>query len=192
MADICQTAFSNAFSWKICLVFCYKFHWSLFLMVQLTVSQCCFRYWLSTKQVPSHFLTKMAGHNEWTWRHKETWPLVGDDIFQLIFVSENYCVSYEFQLHLFSVCSGQVVHVNLNYDLLDCDNYRGFVVKTHDGMCSQEVPNRKFQSWACKAKVWTYFTYLHEWIITTKPDKLIVMILICGSQISTFCCVKAC
>ena len=41
MASISQTIFSNAFSWMKNFVF--GFYWSLFLMVQLTISQHWFR-----------------------------------------------------------------------------------------------------------------------------------------------------
>ena len=39
MAAILQTIFSDAFSWMKSFVFWLKFHWSLFLKVQLTISQ---------------------------------------------------------------------------------------------------------------------------------------------------------
>ena len=56
MAAISQTAFSNAFSWMKNFVFWFKFHWGLFLRVQLTISQHWFKLWLGTEQVPSHYL----------------------------------------------------------------------------------------------------------------------------------------
>ena len=43
MAVISQTIFSNAFSWIKIFVFWLKFHWRLFLWVQLTIIQCWFR-----------------------------------------------------------------------------------------------------------------------------------------------------
>ena len=43
MAAILQMTFSNAFSWMKSFVFWVKFHWSLFLMVQLTITQHWFR-----------------------------------------------------------------------------------------------------------------------------------------------------
>ena len=39
MAAIFQTTFSNAFSSMKMFEFCWRFHWSLFLRVQLTISQ---------------------------------------------------------------------------------------------------------------------------------------------------------
>ena len=39
MAAISLTTFSNAFSWMKSFVFRFRFHWSLFLRVQLTISQ---------------------------------------------------------------------------------------------------------------------------------------------------------
>ena len=39
MAVISQTMFSDAFLWTKCFIFCLKFHWSLFLRVQLTIIQ---------------------------------------------------------------------------------------------------------------------------------------------------------
>ena len=43
MAAILQTASSNAFSWMKNFVFWFKFHWNLFLRVQLTIRQHWFR-----------------------------------------------------------------------------------------------------------------------------------------------------
>ena len=43
MAAVSQTTFSNAFSWMKMLEFRFKFHWSLFLRVQLTTFQHLFR-----------------------------------------------------------------------------------------------------------------------------------------------------
>ena len=42
MVAILQTIFSNAFSWMKIRVLCFEFHWSLYLGVQLTISQHCF------------------------------------------------------------------------------------------------------------------------------------------------------
>ena len=43
MVAISLTIFSGAFLWMKTFAFWLKFHWSLFLMVQLTISQHCFR-----------------------------------------------------------------------------------------------------------------------------------------------------
>ena len=43
MAAISQTIFSDAFSCMKSFVFCLKFHWNLFLKVQLTITQYWFR-----------------------------------------------------------------------------------------------------------------------------------------------------
>ena len=43
MAAVSQTTLSNAFSWMKMLEFRLKFHWSLFLRVQLTISNHWFR-----------------------------------------------------------------------------------------------------------------------------------------------------
>ena len=50
VAAISQTTFSNAFSWMKSFVFRLKFHWSLFLKVQLIISQHWFRYWPGTNR----------------------------------------------------------------------------------------------------------------------------------------------
>ena len=55
MAAILQT-FSNVFSPMKMFELRIKFHWSLFLMVQLTMNQHCFRLWLGVEQVPTHYL----------------------------------------------------------------------------------------------------------------------------------------
>ena len=43
MATISQMRFSDAFSWMKSCIFWLKFYWSLFLRVQLTITQHCFR-----------------------------------------------------------------------------------------------------------------------------------------------------
>ena len=58
MAVISQT-FPNAFSWMKSFVSWCELHWSLFLRVQLTISQHWFKQWLrplGTKQVTSHYM----------------------------------------------------------------------------------------------------------------------------------------
>ena len=49
MAAISQTIFSYAFSWMKRFVFWFEFHWSLFLRVQLTITQHWFRWWLGAE-----------------------------------------------------------------------------------------------------------------------------------------------
>ena len=45
---------SNAFSWIKILVFWFKFHWNLYLGVQLTI-----RHWLGAAQGPIHYLNQL-------------------------------------------------------------------------------------------------------------------------------------
>ena len=58
MAAISQTTLSNAFSWMKILDFRLKFHWSLFLRIQLTIFQHWFRQWLGADQATSHYLNR--------------------------------------------------------------------------------------------------------------------------------------
>ena len=58
MAAIFQTTFTNTFSSTKMLEFRLKFHWSLFLRVQLTIFQHWFRYWLVADQATSHYLNQ--------------------------------------------------------------------------------------------------------------------------------------
>ena len=58
MAAIFQTTFSNGFLWMKMYEFWLKFHWSLFLRVQLTISQHWFREWFGAGQVTSHYLNQ--------------------------------------------------------------------------------------------------------------------------------------
>ena len=55
---ILQTTFSNAISWMKMFEFRLKFHWSLFLKVQLTIFQHWFRLWLDAEQATSHYLNQ--------------------------------------------------------------------------------------------------------------------------------------
>ena len=56
-AAVSQTTLSNAFSWMKMLEFRLRFHWSLFLRVQLTIFQHWFR-WLGAGQATSHYLNQ--------------------------------------------------------------------------------------------------------------------------------------
>ena len=58
MAAGFQTAFSNAFSEKKMYEFRLKFHWKLFLRVQLILFQYQFRWWLGADQATSHYLNR--------------------------------------------------------------------------------------------------------------------------------------
>ena len=58
MDAISQTIFSSAFSWMKMFEFRLKFHWSLFLKVQLTIFQHWFRKWLGAVQATSHYLNQ--------------------------------------------------------------------------------------------------------------------------------------
>ena len=56
--SIFQATFSNAFSLMKMYKFRIKFHLTLYLKVQLTIFQNCFRYWLGAGQATSHYLNQ--------------------------------------------------------------------------------------------------------------------------------------
>ena len=58
MADIFQRTFSNAFSWMNMYELRFRFLWSLFPRVQLTISKHWFRWWLDADQATSHYLNQ--------------------------------------------------------------------------------------------------------------------------------------
>ena len=58
MAADSQTTLSNPFSWMKILWFRFRFQWSLFLRVQLTIIQHWFRLWLGAGQATSHYLNQ--------------------------------------------------------------------------------------------------------------------------------------
>ena len=63
MAAILLTTFSNVSSCRKMFLFFFKFHWSLFLRVQLMISQCWLRLWLDAdhvcaKPLPEPMMTK--------------------------------------------------------------------------------------------------------------------------------------
>ena len=55
---ILQMLFSSTFSWMKMSELWLKFHWSLFLRVQITIFQHWFRKWLGAIQVTSHYLNQ--------------------------------------------------------------------------------------------------------------------------------------
>ena len=57
--------------WAI-FVFCLKFHWSLFLRVQLTISQYQFRWLLGAYQSPNSYLNSLApGRFQFNFRYRK-------------------------------------------------------------------------------------------------------------------------
>ena len=46
-----------SFNGKICIWF--KYHWIVFLMVQLTIHQCCFRWWHGVEQAKRHYQNQL-------------------------------------------------------------------------------------------------------------------------------------
>ena len=58
MPTISQTTFVKAFSWMKNFEFWLKFLWSLFLRVQLTITQHWFRKWLGAELATSHYLNQ--------------------------------------------------------------------------------------------------------------------------------------
>ena len=87
MDAIWQKIFSSAFSWMKMFEFRLKFHWSLFLRVQLTIFQYWFRLWLGAVQATSHYL------NQWwlVYRHIYASPDLNEFMksVQLIWRSDN-------------------------------------------------------------------------------------------------------
>ena len=57
MAAILQTTFSTNISWMKMIVFCLRFHWSLFLWVQLKICQNYLIYWPTCESLGLNLLT---------------------------------------------------------------------------------------------------------------------------------------
>ena len=79
MTTILQTTFSNAFSWQKMFEFRLKFHWTLFLRVQLTIFQHWFRWWLGAVQATSHYL------NQWWFVYWRIYASLGLNELNIIF-----------------------------------------------------------------------------------------------------------
>ena len=71
MDAIFQMTFSNGYSWMKMCEFWLKFHWSLFLRVQLTIFQHWFRWWLGADQATSHYL------NQWWLVYRRIYASLG-------------------------------------------------------------------------------------------------------------------
>ena len=63
--------FSNAFSWMKMYQIRFRFHWSLFLRFELTISQHWFISWLGAGQATSHYL------NQWWLVHRRIYASPG-------------------------------------------------------------------------------------------------------------------
>ena len=71
MDAISQTTLSSAFSWMKMFEFRLQFHWSLFLMVQLTIFQHWFTSWLGAVQATSHYM------NQWWLVYRRIYASLG-------------------------------------------------------------------------------------------------------------------
>ena len=68
---ISQTTFSNAFCWMKIYEFWLRFHWSVFLMYELSIFQYWLRSWHGADQATSHYL------NQWWLDHRRIYALLG-------------------------------------------------------------------------------------------------------------------
>ena len=95
MAAISQTMLSNAFSWMKMSEFRLKFHWSLFIRIQLTIFQHWFRWWLGADQATSHYL------NQWWLDYRCIYVSLG--------LNELICFNSEILLNS-SPCNAKYMH----------------------------------------------------------------------------------
>ena len=71
MTAISQMTLSNVFSWMKMLEFRIKFHWSLFIRIQLTIFQHWIRWWPGADQATSHYL------NQWWLDYRRIYASLG-------------------------------------------------------------------------------------------------------------------
>ena len=96
MATIFQTTFWNAFSWMKMFEYRLKFHWNLFLRVQLIIFQHWFRWWLGAVQATSHYL------NQWWLVYRCIYASLG--LNELIHVMEIKC-HRTYYTYIYPLCS---------------------------------------------------------------------------------------
>ena len=161
MAAIFQTTFSNGFSWMKMFEFRLKFHWNLFLRVQLTISQHWFRQWLGDDQATSHYLNQwwwncwriyvLLGLNELNTASGTLWPntsfqleflkrafinLLNDMLemsFQMCFVYIISMLSNTLSVTEFKACISNCSHTNMDMFVQHC-LVRGFPQVTSNGI----------------------------------------------------------
>ena len=100
MAMILQRMFSTVFSWMKMLEFRLRFHWSLFLIFELTILQYWVRQRLGADQATSHYLNQWwlvywriyasLGINKLTYWDKDKWPTFSRRRFQMHFLHRKY------------------------------------------------------------------------------------------------------
>ena len=129
MAAISQTIFPDAFFWMKSFVFWLKFHWSVFLRVQLTISQRWFRWWLGADQATSHYLNQCwpsslthicSTRGRWvnTLRLRQNVCHFAHDSFKCTFQNENCCIL--FQISLRFVPNGPINKVSTLVQIMPC------------------------------------------------------------------------
>ena len=175
MAAIFLTTFSNAFSWMKTYEFKFRFHWKLFLWVQLTIFQHWFRQWLGADQATSHYLNQWwldyrriyasLGLNELThytlWRHmaSENWAIIGWDNdlspirCQVIILKQGWLVvnwtlrnKYCWDSMQDRYVSDRKIHTNISSFCLR--------LKVRKGECIIRVIQQHFQNWYECINIW--------------------------------------
>ena len=125
MAAIFQTTFWNGFSWMKMFEYRLKFHWNLFLRVQLTIFQHWFRWWLGAVQATSHYL------NQWWLVYRRIYASLG--LNELIHVMEIKChrTCYTYIYPLCSeICCGNIkcITFSLIFALLICHCTKTYII----------------------------------------------------------------
>ena len=123
-----RTIFRNVSSWARICEFRARFHWSVFLRVELTI----FRYWFSQwnwrlpgqKPLSEPIMVSLMTHLRVTGPQlvKTLCPVqqdqhFADGIFKGIFLNDDYCIQFKFNLILFLGCNWQNPSIGLYKEL---------------------------------------------------------------------------
>ena len=99
MDAISQTTFWSAFSWMKMFEFRIRFHWSLFLRVQLMIIQHWFRWWLGAVQATSHYL------NQWWLDYRRIYASLGlNELINAFWIPLYYRYIFIDALHINALC----------------------------------------------------------------------------------------
>ena len=131
MGTVSQTTYSNAFAWMKSVVFWLKFHWSLFLRVQLIIT----KHWFSRRQAIIwsnadliHWCIYVAlGGDELTELLCIAWmSCSGHSALSILF----YCCQDHYFMNIYFTCTGNTFFLE-KYELIIIFVNKSYLCKSH-------------------------------------------------------------
>ena len=167
MDTISQTTFWGAFSWMKMFEFRLKFHWSLFLRVQLTIFQHWFRKWLGAVQATNHYL------NQWWLDYRPIYAPLGLNELTTPWTQwsrDKVIICTQF---IFGAVIGHIMNISADYGLASLFIQEWNLCHIFTAVWTDR------HSLRCWYKYWPYAEWFLSWPSLTKFCRLLVHKTLC-------------